>query len=354
MLKSEGTQSERRKRLKRTHLIALCASVGLILTATMAAKVAAVSGPGTRTLVLAHNAYPDHGKYADRLDRALAVGQPVVIEQDLAWVNGQSLEIHGAKNVTADDPTLETYFFPKVKPFVEKALRDGNRKNWPLITLYLDIKNDPPEHLEAISKVLDKYDAWLTTAVKSNDISRQAPLDLKPMMVLVEDKQNDIKQKFFYDDVPVGGRIRVFGSIPKFDENPNKLPRDRKAEAIAFLSTLNPEQLIPNKADNYHRWFGTNWAFVEKGGETGAGDWNPEAEARLKDFVNYGHRLGYFVAFYCLDGYTAAENQGWDKDYNFGSKEKVMPRWQAAVRAHADFISTDQMEDVAAVIKGSL
>jgi hypothetical protein len=28
-----------------------------------------------------------------------------------------------------------------------------------------------------------------------------------------------------------------------------------------------------------------------------------------------------------------------------------MPRWQAAVRAHADFISTDQMEEVAAVIK---
>jgi hypothetical protein len=41
------------------------------------------------------------------------------------------------------------------------------------------------------------------------------------------------------------------------------------------------------------------------------------------------------------------ENQGWDKDYNFGSKEMVMPRWQAAVRAHPDFISTDQMEDVA-------
>jgi hypothetical protein len=30
-----------------------------------------------------------------------------------------------------------------------------------------------------------------------------------------------------------------------------------------------------------------------------------------------------------------------------------MIRWQAAVRAHADFISTDQMEDVAKVIKGT-
>jgi len=170
-------------------------------------------------------------------------------------------------------------------------------------------------------------------------------------MVLVEDKQDDIKQKFFYDQVPVGGRIRVFGSVSKFDENPTHLPKDKKAEAIALLSTIDPEQLVPRKADNYRRWFGTNWAFIEKGGETGAGDWTPAAEERLKKFVSYGHRLGYLVGVYCLDGYTEAENQGWDKDYNFGSKEKVMPRWQAAVRVHADFVSTDQMEDVAAVIR---
>ena len=50
--------------------------------------------PGARTLMLAHNAYPDHGKYADRLDRALASGQPFVVEEDLAWIYGQSLLIH--------------------------------------------------------------------------------------------------------------------------------------------------------------------------------------------------------------------------------------------------------------------
>jgi hypothetical protein len=37
---------------------------------------------------------------------------------------------------------------------------------------------------------------------------------------------------------------------------------------------------------------------------------------------------------------------------NFGTKEKVMPPWQAAVRAHADFIATDQVEEVAKAIKG--
>ena len=145
------------------------------------------------------------------------------------------------------------------------------------------------------------------------------------MMVLVEDKQGDIKQQFFYDKVPVGGKIRVFGSAEKFDENPMKLPREKKDEAIAMMVTRDPEQLVNRKADNYHRWFGTNWAFVEKGGESKAGDWNKASEARLKKFVDYGHRLGYFVGVYCLDGYSASENQGWDADYNFGSQGESGP-----------------------------
>ena len=122
---------------------------------------------------------------------------------------------------------------------------------------------------------------------------------------------------------------------------------------MALMVTRDPEQLVSKKADNYRRWFGVNWAFVEKGGETKAGDWNKASEAKMKKFVDYGHRLGYFVSFYCLDGYTAAEDQGWDKSYNFGSKDKVMPRWQALARSHADFISTDQVEDVTKVIKAA-
>lgn len=329
---------------------------GIFATAMLAAFAAGPANtyvPGVRTQVLAHNAYPDHGKYADRLDRALAAGLPIAVEEDLAWIDGKSLLIHGAKNAAAGDPTLENYFFPKVKPLIEKALKDGNKGNWPLVTLYLDIKNDPPEHLAAINKTLDEYDGWLTKAEKTADIARQSPLELKPMMVIVEDKQGDIKQKVFYDDVPVGGKFRVFGSAEKFDENPQKLPREKKEEAVALMVTRDPEQLVSKKADNYRRWFGVNWAFVEKGGETKAGDWSKASEARIRKFVDYGHRLGYFVSFYCLDGYSEAENQGWDKDYNFGSLDQVMLRWQAVARAHADFVSTDQMEDLAKVIKGT-
>jgi hypothetical protein len=324
------------------------AGAALLLAAGIGAAVKSNYVPGTRTVVLAHNAYPDHGKYGDRLDRALAAGTPFVVEEDLAWVDGRSLLIHGAKNASADDPTLENYFFPKVRPVIEKALKEGNKGNWPLITLYLDIKNDPPEHLEAVSKLLDKYDAWLTTAVKTNDIMKQSPLDLKPIMVLVEDKQKDIKHEFFYDRVAVGGKIRVFGSPDKPDGNPNKLPKE---QAFARMVNFDPEQLVAQKADNYRRWWGTDWHFIEICGPEHTA-WTPAKEARLKKFIDYGHRLGYFVSFYQVDSFTDGENQGWEQEYNFSPREHGMERWNALIKLHADFISTDQYETVAALIRG--
>ena len=39
--------------------------------------------PGRGSLLDAHNAYPYNGRYLDRIDRALATGLPVAIEQDL-------------------------------------------------------------------------------------------------------------------------------------------------------------------------------------------------------------------------------------------------------------------------------
>src|SRR5215470_421932 len=121
-------------------LKALVAFGSIALMAEGAAKLQTFA-PASRTVMLAHNAFPDHGKYGDRLDRAIAAGIPFVVEEDLGWVDGHSWLIHGPKAVSTDDPTLESYFFPKIRPIMEKALKEGNKGNWPLITLYLDIKN---------------------------------------------------------------------------------------------------------------------------------------------------------------------------------------------------------------------
>ena len=39
--------------------------------------------PGSRTLMDAHNCYPNHGRWEDRIDRALGCGISLAIEQDL-------------------------------------------------------------------------------------------------------------------------------------------------------------------------------------------------------------------------------------------------------------------------------
>ena len=307
--------------------------------------------PGARTLMLAHNAYPDEGKYGDRLDRAIRSGAPFVVEEDLVWVNGRSLVIHNAKAASADSPTLESYFFPRVAPMIEKALKEGNQGSWPLITLYLDIKNDPVEHLEAVSKVLDKYDGWLTKAVKTANIKDISPLELKPMMVILEDKENDIKQSFFYDRIPVGGKFRAFGSAVKFDDNPNKLPKTAREERFAGLVKIPVENLVTRRADNWRRWFGTDWHFIELCGPKHGDNWSAETEARIKHFVEYGHSLGYLVSFYEVNGFTDEQNQGWTAEYNFGSMQAAQKRWSELVAAHADFIATDQYEEVAEFIR---
>ena len=49
---------------------------------------------------------------------------------------------------------MEHYFFDRVRPIVERALKEGNRGDWPLITLNLDFKTEEPAHLQAVWELL--------------------------------------------------------------------------------------------------------------------------------------------------------------------------------------------------------
>ena len=102
--------------------------------------------PGSRVLLDAHNCYPYAGRWADRIDRALATGTPLAIEQDLVWFRdpltgkGRSLVAHDepgkpALGLSGREPTLREYFFERIRPQVERALREGRRDTWPIITL---------------------------------------------------------------------------------------------------------------------------------------------------------------------------------------------------------------------------
>ena len=145
--------------------------------------------PGSRTVMDAHNCYPYFEWWGDRIDRALSAGTPLAIEQDLAWhtdpKTGRSWSVvtHGEPTY-GNEPTMDQYFFERVRPIVEKALRDGNRGNWPLITLNLDFKDGNPDHLAAVLSLLRKYQPWLTTSVKARQEADVQPLDVKPILVL--------------------------------------------------------------------------------------------------------------------------------------------------------------------------
>src|SRR5437868_8440502 len=145
--------------------------------------------PGARSMMDAHNCYPYFEWWADRIDRALSLGTPLAIEQDPFWYTdphtGRSWSVvaHGAP-VTGHEPTLEQYFFERIRPIVEDALRRGNRADWPLITLNLDFKTEEPEHLAAVWALLNKYRDWITTALTSSDRQRVEPDCINTVLVV--------------------------------------------------------------------------------------------------------------------------------------------------------------------------
>lgn len=319
----------------------VCKSLMALLLAVFAGAPLAAQQitPGSRTVMDAHNCYPYFEWWSDRIDRALSAGTPLAIEQDLGWYTDSktgrswSLITHG-EGLTGREPTMDQYFFEKVRPMVEKALRDGNHGDWPLITLNLDFKDNKAEHLAAVLALLQKYRPWLTTTVKTADPAAVEPLDVRPILVLTG--ESDEQQKVFYDQLKAGGRILLFGAVHSEDKDP--------AAAPAVLDS--------EKESNYRRWWNNPWNVVEAAGQPHAGEWTPEKMARLRALVERAHANGLWIRFYTLDGATEPELSchGWFHDYNFGSPDLAKIRWRAAIAAGVDYLASDQYELLGAEI----
>jgi hypothetical protein len=298
-----------------------------------------------RPVLDAHNCYPYDGRWTDRIDRALGTGFPVSIEQDLAWYvdpasgKGRVVVTHSAKT-NGSEPTLRQYFFERVRPTVEKALRENRRDQWPLSVLHFDFKDNQAPLLHAVWDLLGEYESWITTAPKTADPSVLAAFDSKPLLVVTED--SDAQEEVFFHQVPIGGRLRLFGSA-----HSNPVPGETQQERDHLLATLPVEKLLSEHPTNYRRWWNNSWHVVEEGGQPKAGAWTADSAKRLRAVVDRAHSLGYWVRFYTLDGFVPADSRGWDKNYNFGSLEAVRLRWKAALDAGVNFIATDQYEDLA-------
>jgi hypothetical protein len=309
----------------------------------LGAQTPAQLQPGGRVWLHAHNCYPEKGLWEDRLARALGTGLPyIAIEQDLAWVadpqgHGRSVVSHEPQ-ATGAEPSLQAHFFDRVRPIMERALQEGRRETWPVMVLHLDFKTNEPAHHQFVWDLLGRYEPWLTTAERVSDGRTIMPLHVGPLLVLTEAGAGQAET--FHDGVPIGGRLRLFGTVPP------RLPTGATAEErAAAAAAAAPEALIPEGASNYRRWTNFPWAVIERGGQRQAGAWTAEDDRRLRDVVNRAHAMGLWVRFYTLNGHAPGTGLGWTESYNFGSVDAVLPRWRAAIAAGVDFVATDQYEE---------
>ncbi len=333
------------------HTVVLALLAALVATGTPPAD----SGfePGARVLLDAHNCYPSDGRWPDRIDRALATGVPLAIEQDLVWYRdastgeGRSLVAHGQKDLpnlglSGREPDLRRHFFERIRPLVERELRAGRRENWPIVTLNLDLKTEEPEHLAALWALLVEYRQWLTTAPRAARLEDVRPMSVGPVLVLTG--ESDLQRAAFHDAVPAGGSLLVFGAA-------RPVVRETRGPAGAGGQ---PADVMPGRRTNYHRWWNNPWSVVEPGGPRAAGNWSADDERRLRQLVGMSHRAGLWIRFYTLDGLDPADrSNGWSADYNFGSLDAARERWLAASAAGVDFVAVDQYEAFAAELARS-
>jgi hypothetical protein len=298
-------------------------------------------GPGQRVMLDAHNAYPQNDRWRDRIDRALSTGLPVAIEQDLYWRKDRErrfrIVVAHEKSELGRAPTLDAYFFQRIRPIMERALAEQRRDTWPLIVLNLDFKQNDAALLDAVYTLLGHYESWLTTAPRTSTPDVAAPLSVGPLLVL--SGSTEAQRARFHDAVPVGERLRAFGAIPSA-----VAPGTNDDERDANMSRMPAEQLIAPKASNYARWVNFPWLVVEPEGPTKAGDWSATDAARLNALVTRAHAQSLWIRFYTLDGFLNGDGDGLTRSYDFGSDSAVKLRWRAALEAGVDFIATDHYE----------
>jgi hypothetical protein len=330
------------------HLVRVGACALLVAAMTWAQPAPPAPRLLAGPLLHAHNCYPEKGRFADRLDRALGTGMtPIVIEQDLALAtrDGRPVPVvsHDDK-LTGAEPTLEDHFFKRVQPILDRALQSRAQQQWPLIVLHLDFKTNETAHHRAVWELLTRYERYLTTAPRVSDTV--APVTRGPLLVLTE---NGANQENDFTDPRNGDRLLLFGSAPA-PEASRIDDAERRARALAAASA---EALIAGPATNYRRWVNFSWQVVEDGGQPHAGDWTSADAVRLQSIVDRAHALGYFVRFYTLNGHGQDQHPERSASYNFGSASAVRQRWVAAIAAGVDLIATDQYEELATLVKSS-
>src|SRR6185503_7308992 len=216
------------------------------LVAWMANASAQTATPalfGGRSLLHAHNAYPEEQQWKDRFDRAMATGlMPIVIEQDIAFDAARGPVVSHDAELDGTEPTLEEYFFARIAPIMNRAISAGPTDRWPLIVLHLGFKTNEAAHHRAVWEALRRHRSWLTTARADPDSKPASTMTPGPLLVLTENGTD--QEKDFTAAAAVEGVHLLFGSIP----GPAVRQSDDPDERARILIGAPPNQLIPSAA----------------------------------------------------------------------------------------------------------
>jgi hypothetical protein len=280
--------------------------------------LAAASDPSQRPIpVSAHNCYRVDSSKNDRLVAALALGIDN-IEIDLGWDEARGRLIVGHDESPRPGvayPELESYLVPALEDHWRRATPDGA----PTV-LTIDWKTSRPEAVRRFKTFLDAHTGWFTSAPKA----AESPLSTRRLTVCFTGSD---AAKHQYDAmVPPGEMYRAF--------------RDTVYGGGGYQKDVT--QYAPARASAYHRFLTFHWGNVERGGPPLAGAWTREEEARLKSLVDHLHRQGFRVRFYCLDGHTGPVVS----PYRFRDAAAARARWRAAAKAGADWVATDEYEEI--------
>ena len=260
---------------------------GLVLALLLGGLAFHVSGsvaadaltPGTRVLLDAHNSYPENGRWADRIERALSTGVPIAIEQDLFWYRdpasgaARSILSHTEPR-SGTEPGMREYLLERIRPIVERpcrriAARTGRSSC--LTRLEVGRARTSRRGVAAARRP----ETWLCTAPRGADPATVQPMRLGPVLVLTgeQDTHSRISTTACRKAPRCGCSARCTGC-----------PRAGRGRRRTIAAG------------------GTRPGARSSPGQPKAGEWADADQARLAAAVQAAHAAGLSIRYYTLDG----------------------------------------------------
>ena len=271
----------------------------------------------------AHNCYPIRGQSRARLEEALHLGIDN-IEIDVGWdaVKHRLVVTHEAEpKSNPNAPEFETYLIPALRSHWKNPRGDAA----PTI-LTIDWKTSRPEAVAWFKAFLDRRADWFSSAPKTLD----GALTTRRLTVCLTGSD---QAKDGYDAlIPKGGVYRAFRDVVFGGDG-------------SYYDDVN--QYAPKHATTYHRFATVAWGHVERGGPALSKEWTTADQVRLASIVRRLHEQGFRVRFFCLNG----RGDGPLDPYAFPNPSSARLRWLAARRAGADWIASDDYQDLVEAFK---